>query len=72
MIEIIIGVMIVIGFVKVMWDIEAVENITHLLDSKVRRLELDKLTDKMVANIPTPKKKTKKVVKKVKKNEGNK
>ena len=56
-IEIIIGVLVVIGFVKVMWDIEATEKTVEVLTSKVLRLELDKLTDKMVADMPSPKKK---------------
>ena len=70
MITIIIGALVVIGFVKVMWDIEATEKTVEVLTSKVLRLEIDKLTDKMVADVPSPKKKvTKKAVKRTKKDE---
>ena len=48
MIEIIIGVLIVVGFVKVMWDIEATEKIVEVLTNKVLGLEHNKLIEKMV------------------------
>lgn len=73
-IEIIIGALVVISFVKVMWDISKLKgevktkNNTYILPEGVKLVNTS--IDKMVADIPTPKKKvTKKAVKRVKKNE---